>query len=88
MPAVNDKVTAETFAHMTMFEPKNNPGYYSMSEHAKEKIIDWAENEWYEDSDGPTKGVGIEDEVEIVEKPEDDEFEDVASTEAEKKDEL
>jgi hypothetical protein len=88
MPAVNDKVTAETFAHMTMFEPKNNPGYYSMSEHAKEKIIDWAENEWYEDSDGPTKGVGIEDEVEIVEKPKEDDFEDVASTEAERKDEL
>jgi hypothetical protein len=91
IPAVNDKATAETFAHMTMFEPKNNPGYYSMSEHAKEQIIEWAENEWYEDSDGPTKGVAIEEEVEIVEKPEEEDFEDVrrpTSTDAGRRDEL
>lgn len=93
IPAVNDKAEAETLAHMAMFEPANNPGYYSMGEHAKEQIIDWAENAWYEDSDGPTKGVSIEDEVEIVEKPEaeEEEFEDVrrpTSTEAWRKDEL
>ncbi|KAF1962204.1 hypothetical protein CC80DRAFT_435031 [Byssothecium circinans] len=69
IPAVNDKAEAETLAHMTMFEPRNNPGYYSMSEHAKEHLIEWAENQWYEESEGGTKGVGIEDEV-IVEIPE------------------
>jgi hypothetical protein len=92
IPAVNDRSTAETHAHMTMFEPKNNPGYYSMSEHAKEQIIDWAENAWYEESDGLTEGVSIEEEeAEIVEGPEAEEFEDVrrpVSTEVPRKDEL
>jgi hypothetical protein len=75
IPAMNDKAEAETWAHMTMFEPKNNPGYYSMSEHAKEHLIDWAVNEWYEESEGPTKGVGVEYETEIVEKPDEGEME-------------
>lgn len=78
-PAVNDKSTAETWAHMTMFEPKSNPGYYSMSEYAKETIIEWSSNAWYEESDGPTRSVAIDDEGEMVEKPEDEEFEDVRS---------
>lgn len=91
IPAVNDKSMAETFAHMNMFEPKSNPGYYSMSEHAKEKVIEWAINEWYEESEGPMKGIAIEDEVEIVERPVEEEFEDVkrpGSTEAWRKEEL
>jgi hypothetical protein len=81
-PAVNDKGEAETWAHMNMFEPRNNPGYYSMSEHAKETLIDWAENDWYEESEGATKGIEIEDEEVLVDKPEEveeaeEEFEDV-----------
>lgn len=79
-PAVNDKAEAETWAHMSMFEPKKNPGYYSMSEQAKETIIDWASNEWYEESTGPNKGVGFEGVAEMVQKPEEppeEEFEDV-----------
>ncbi|PVI05172.1 hypothetical protein DM02DRAFT_610773 [Periconia macrospinosa] len=80
IPAVNDKSEAETWAHMTMFEPKNNPGYYTMSEEAKEHIIDWIEEtQWYKESDGPMKGVSVEDEAEFVEKPdeEEEEFENV-----------
>lgn len=72
MPAPNDKGTAETWAHMNMFEPKNNPGYYTLSETAKEKIIEWAENEWYEESEGPLVGE-VGEEAEIVERQEVDE---------------
>ncbi|KAH7132614.1 hypothetical protein B0J11DRAFT_231525 [Dendryphion nanum] len=75
-PAVNDKANAETLAHMTMFEPKNNPGYYTMSETAKEILIEWAQTEWYEESDGPTKGVALDEEGEMVE-PEEEEFENI-----------
>jgi hypothetical protein len=70
LPAGNDKSTAETWAHTSMFEPKNNPGYYTLSETAKEKVIEWTENtDWYQDSEGPlTAAVG--EEAEIVEKQE------------------
>jgi hypothetical protein len=57
---------------MNMFEPKSNPGYYTLSETAKEKIIEWAENDWYEDSEGPLVGE-VGEEAEIVERQEVDE---------------
>lgn len=73
VPAVNDKSTAETWAHMNMFEGKNNPGYYTLSETAKEKIIDWVEEtEWYESSEGPLQGQ-VGEEAEVVERQEVDE---------------
>jgi len=73
IPAVNDKSTTETWAHMNMFDPKGNPGYYTLSETAKEKIIDWVETTtWYEESEGPLTGAG-EEEAEIVERQEVDE---------------
>ncbi|KAI1144362.1 hypothetical protein F5Y05DRAFT_25142 [Hypoxylon sp. FL0543] len=48
--AVNDKAKDETGAHMAMFEPKENPGYRKLSEDAKNLIVKWSRNEWYEAS--------------------------------------
>ncbi|KAF7930280.1 uncharacterized protein EAE98_004681 [Botrytis deweyae] len=48
--AINDKAADETSAHMTMFFPKDNPGYYTLSEDAKKLIVEWSTNEWYESS--------------------------------------
>jgi hypothetical protein len=33
-----------------MFFPKDNPGYYAMSEQARDQIVQWTRNEWYERS--------------------------------------
>lgn len=87
IPAPNDKGTAETWAHMNMFEPKNNPGYYTLSETAKEKIIEWAENDWYETSEGPLVGE-VGEEAEIVERQEVDEAMQKEAEAKEKEDEF
>lgn len=34
-----------------MFEPKENPGYTQLSEDAKNLIVEWTRNEWYQSSD-------------------------------------
>ena len=78
--STNDRAEDETGAHMSMFEPRNHPGYYGMSERAKEVIVGWVTNEWYEESEGPGFGfgTGLEEEAEMVEKEEvEEEFEDV-----------
>ncbi|TAQ84168.1 hypothetical protein B7494_g7513 [Chlorociboria aeruginascens] len=61
--AINDAATDETWAHMSMFYPKDNPGYYSMSEKAKELIVEWGDNEWYKDSTGDVKMFDMEHEL-------------------------
>jgi hypothetical protein len=38
-----------------MFYPKENPGFYAMSEVAKKLIVQWATNEWSESSTGAIK---------------------------------
>ncbi|KAJ2987399.1 hypothetical protein NUW58_g4528 [Xylaria curta] len=48
--AINDAAADETGAHMTMFEAKENPGYAQLSEQAKNLIVTWSKNEWYETS--------------------------------------
>ena len=40
---VNDAATDEAGAHMYMFSPKHNPGYYYMGDQAKALIVQWAE---------------------------------------------
>ncbi|UNI14215.1 hypothetical protein JDV02_000867 [Purpureocillium takamizusanense] len=48
--AVNDKATDETQAHMSMFEPGENPAYEELASDAAGLIEAWSQNEWYESS--------------------------------------
>jgi len=49
---VNDAAADEMVAHMSIFYPRDNPGYYGMCEKAKELVVKWASNDWYETSTG------------------------------------
>ncbi|KAK3322256.1 hypothetical protein B0H66DRAFT_553836 [Apodospora peruviana] len=48
--AINDKATDETLAHMSMFEPTQNPGYEKLARDATDMIKGWLLNDWYESS--------------------------------------
>ena len=48
--AVNNKAADEVGAHMNMFRPRENPGYYRLGEAAKGKIVAWVEEGWYKGS--------------------------------------
>lgn len=48
--------------NLDMFFPKNNPGYYALSEEAKGLIVEWMAGEWYETSTGEVT-FGIEHEL-------------------------
>jgi len=61
--AINDAAGDEPGAHMTMFYPKDNPGYYAMSEQAKALIVQWTTDEWYESSAGEIEPLAIENEL-------------------------
>ncbi|KAF1981582.1 hypothetical protein K402DRAFT_342064 [Aulographum hederae CBS 113979] len=70
----NDAATSETGAHTAMFTPRENPGYYSMSEVAKGLIVEWMTNEWYEEAEvddqmRQEKEKEQDEDVEMVEKP-------------------
>lgn len=95
VPVVNDKATAETGAHMSMFEPKNHPNYYHMAETAQELIVNWtASTSWYEEATGydppelttPPEGADdlptADEDLEMIEKPDvdQDDYEDLAES--------
>lgn len=44
---VNDKAEDETKAHMTMFLPAENPGFYEMAHQARDLILRWLDWGWY-----------------------------------------
>ncbi|EHY52622.1 hypothetical protein HRR83_006884 [Exophiala dermatitidis] len=52
--AVNEKAGDETVAHVSMFSPRDNPGYYALGERAKEFLAGWVDQGWYRASSGPT----------------------------------
>lgn len=55
---VNDKAADETVAHMSMFTPREYPGYYRLSERAKKLIVSWVDMAWYEGSEGTKEASG------------------------------
>ncbi|KAI9790819.1 MAG: hypothetical protein M1816_004778 [Peltula sp. TS41687] len=54
VPQVNDAARDETGAHTSMFFPRDNPGYYHMSEQGKALIVEWVMNDWYQSSTPPS----------------------------------
>ncbi|KAK3990227.1 hypothetical protein QBC44DRAFT_325919 [Cladorrhinum sp. PSN332] len=53
--AVNDRATDEVTAHISMFEPKENPGYEKLANDARDMITSWLQNDWYASSSSETK---------------------------------
>ncbi|KAK5103872.1 hypothetical protein LTS08_003294 [Lithohypha guttulata] len=49
---VNEMAKDETSAHMSMFYPKDNPGFYTLGEASKEIIASWIDQSWYKSSSG------------------------------------
>ena len=51
--SINNKAADEISAHMNMFLPRENPGYYNLSLRAKKLIVEWVDQSWYESSEIP-----------------------------------
>lgn len=49
--AVNERAKDETSAHVSMFFPKDNPGFYELGEQAREVIVSFVDSQWYESSE-------------------------------------
>jgi pimeloyl-ACP methyl ester carboxylesterase len=57
LKALNEKAKDETSAHMSMFFPRDNPGFYALGQTAKELIsYSWVDQGWYEGSEERTDG--------------------------------
>ena len=50
-PAMNTKARDEINAHMEMFLPRSNPGFYGLGEAAKGHIVGWVDQAWYAGSE-------------------------------------
>lgn len=72
--AINEKATDETTAHVSMFIPRDNPGYYALGERAKECITAWIDQGWYRTSNGPTFLIKDHEAEDGWEKPDADEI--------------
>ncbi|KAK4252196.1 hypothetical protein C7999DRAFT_27444 [Corynascus novoguineensis] len=52
--AVNNKAKDEIGAHVSMFEPTENPGFDKMANDARDMVAAWFRNDWYESSSADT----------------------------------
>ena len=60
-PARNERAVDEVGAHMNMFVPRENPGYYVLSERAKELVVGWVDEGWYAGSERMAEEEGVDD---------------------------
>lgn len=58
--AINDAARDEISAHMMMFYPKDNPGFYRLGELARDHVVRWTSNDWYASSTGPQAAIEME----------------------------
>lgn len=68
---LNKKAGDEITAHKSIFTPLSNPGYYHLSETAKNTVVQWVDKAWYESS-----GELPDDDEDLDDAEEDDEDED------------
>ncbi len=69
---VHDRATSEPAAHMSLFAPRVNPGYYAMGDLAKELVVEWVttagatasgRERWYEEAEGKEEEVSLHEEL-------------------------
>ncbi|CAG8973417.1 hypothetical protein HYALB_00006443 [Hymenoscyphus albidus] len=63
--AINDNAGDEASAHMTMFFPKDNPGYQSLTESARNLVVGWTRGEWYDSSFEGQKALKAKGEMQL-----------------------
>lgn len=51
LKALNEKAKDETSAHVSMFFPRDNPGFYGLGQTARELVVQWVDRGWYEGSE-------------------------------------
>ncbi|KAF9885116.1 hypothetical protein FE257_000756 [Aspergillus nanangensis] len=56
--AVNDKAKDETNAHISMFQPNENPGFYDLVRDAGKILVNSIDKGWYNTASGPIEEVG------------------------------
>ncbi|RMZ91880.1 hypothetical protein DV736_g861, partial [Chaetothyriales sp. CBS 134916] len=49
--AVNENARDETSAHMSMFTPRDNPGFYALANKSRDLIAGWVDESWYNTSE-------------------------------------
>ena len=70
--AKNDRAGDEVQAHMYMFKPSDNDGYFLLGERARDLVVEWtSRGEWYKESE-PKKGrtmalmpLGFEEDMDV-----------------------